>query len=47
MLGTLVQKGSANDPRGEKGRDAFEGRKKFFRHTSPAKKRRHGIEKKI
>lgn len=38
MLGTLVHKGSANGPRGEQGRDAFEGIKKILQAHKPKKK---------
>lgn len=46
LLGTLVHKGSANDPRNKQGRDVFEG-KKNSSGTQVQQKRRHGIERKI
>lgn len=46
MLGTLVHKGSANDPRGEKEEMLLKEEKILQAHKS-SKKRRHGIERKI
>lgn len=37
LLGTLVHKGSANDPRNKQGRDAFEGKKILQAHKSSKK----------